>query len=130
MAIPLIATNGPETKSPARWPGLLGKGLGTPIVTILRLLVVAGEKCEKLMGRLLVNIPVKDLQCDEIWSLCFKKEGHKSPPEKDDDSKGDVHCYVAIERNHKLVINFTLGRRNQQTTDTFIEGVRHANQTR
>ena len=47
-------------------------------------------------------------------------------PKKDDDSKGDAYCYVAIERNHKLVVNFTLGRRNQQTTDTFIEGVRHA----
>src|ERR1022692_3604763 len=94
--------------------------------TILRLLVAAGEKCEKLMGRLLVNIPVKDLQCDEIWSYVSKKEAHKLPAEKDNDGIGDAYCYVAIERHHKLVINFTLGRRNQQTTDTFIEGVRHA----
>ena len=94
--------------------------------SILRLLVAAGEKCEKLMGRLLVNIPVKDLQCDEIWSYVSKKEAHKLPAEKENEGIGDAYCYVAIERHHKLVINFTVGRRNQPTTDTFIEGVRHA----
>ncbi len=35
-------------------------------------------------------------------------------------------CFVAIERNTKLILNFTLGRRTQQTTDTFIEGLRDA----
>lgn len=94
--------------------------------TILRLLVAAGEKCEKLMGRLLVNIPVSDLQLDEIWSYVAVKEGHKTPAQKDDESTGDVYTFVAIERHHKLVVNFTMGKRNQQTTDTFIEGVRHA----
>lgn len=34
--------------------------------TICRLLVAAGEKCEKLMGHLIVNVPVKDVECDEI----------------------------------------------------------------
>ncbi|MDP2996497.1 MAG: hypothetical protein Q8N47_03350 [Bryobacterales bacterium] len=29
--------------------------------TILRLLVLAGEKCGKLLGRLIVNVPVRDV---------------------------------------------------------------------
>jgi transposase-like protein/IS1 family transposase len=94
--------------------------------TILRLLVAAGEKCEKLMGRLIVNVPVKDVQADEIWGYVSKKEAHKLPTEKNDDSKGDAYCYVAMERHSKLVLNFALGRRNQATTDVFIEGLRHA----
>ncbi len=40
---------------------------------IMRLLVLAGEKCEKLMGRLLVNIPVRDVECDEIWRYVTKE---------------------------------------------------------
>src|ERR1700722_11221840 len=36
--------------------------------TILKLLVVAGEKCEKIMGRHVRNIQVKDVECDEVWS--------------------------------------------------------------
>jgi transposase-like protein len=35
--------------------------------TILRLLVVARKKCEILMGRMTVNVPVTNVQCDEIW---------------------------------------------------------------
>ncbi len=94
--------------------------------TIIRALVRAGEKCEKLMGRLVVNIPVKDVQCDEIWAFVGKKEGHKLPMESDNNSIGDAYCFVAIERNTKLVLNFALGRRDQATTDAFIEGLRAA----
>src|ERR1017187_7385452 len=67
--------------------------------TIMKLLVLAGEKCEKVMGRLIVNVPCKDVQADEIWGFVQKKEAHKFPFEKDDDSMGDAYCYVAMERH-------------------------------
>ena len=92
--------------------------------TIMKALVLAGEKCEKVMGRLLVNIPVKDVECDEIWGFVGKKDKNCTPD--DDPNFGDAYCFVAIERNTKLVLNFSLGKRNQQTTDAFIQGVRHA----
>ncbi len=94
--------------------------------TIMKLLVLAGKKCEKLMGRMIVNVPVKDIECDEIWGFVQKKEGHKAPEEAHDESIGDAYCFVAIERNTKLVLNFALGRRSKATTDVFIEGLRHA----
>jgi transposase-like protein/IS1 family transposase len=99
---------------------------GVDINTLMKLLVKAGEKCEKLMGRLIVNIPVKDVQCDEIWAFVQKKEGNKAPFEAHNDGIGDAYCFVAIERYTKLVLNFALGRRSQATTDAFIEGLRHA----
>jgi len=74
--------------------------------TILRLLLLVGEKCEKLMGRLIVNVPVKDVQCDEIWGYVYKKEAHKNPEEANEDGIGDANCFVAIERTSKLVLNF------------------------
>ncbi|MGI8741772.1 MAG: IS1 family transposase [Bryobacteraceae bacterium] len=94
--------------------------------TIMKLLVFAGERCEKLMGRLIVNVPVKDVQCDEIWAFVKKKERRKKATEINDESIGDAYCFVAIERSTKLVLNFALGRRNQATTDIFIEGLRAA----
>lgn len=94
--------------------------------TIMKALVLAGERCEKVMARLVVNIPVKDVQADEIWGYVGKKEAHKLPSEQGDESKGDAYCYVAMERHSKLILNFALGRRNQATTDIFIEGLRHA----
>jgi transposase-like protein/IS1 family transposase len=94
--------------------------------TIMKLLVLAGEKCEKVMGKLVVNVPVTDVQCDEIWGYVQKKEGHKNPWEADDTSIGDAYCFIAIERNSKLVLNFAMGPRSQATTDIFIEGLRAA----
>lgn len=92
--------------------------------TILKLLVIAGEKCEKLLGRLIVNVPVKDVECDEIWGFVGKKQRTLQP--EDDPSFGDADTFVAMERNTKLVLNFALGKRNQRTTDIFIEGLRDA----
>ena len=95
--------------------------------TIMKVLVLAGEKCDKVMGRLIVNVPVKDVQCDEIWGYVFKKEGHKTEEESATDATiGDAYTFVAIERNTKLVLNFALGRRDQATTNAFIEGLRDA----
>jgi len=94
--------------------------------TLLRLLVVAGERCERVMARLVTNVPVTDVQCDEIWGYVSKKESHKLPMEAHDNTIGDAYCFVAIERKTKLVLNFALGRRDQATTDIFIEGLRTA----
>jgi len=44
----------------------------------------------------------------------------------DDPNLGDAYCFVAIERHSKLVLNFALGKRNQLTTNAFIEGLRLA----
>ena len=92
--------------------------------TIMKALVLAGERCEKVMARLIVNVPVKDVQCDEIWSFLFKKEKAVRPG--DDPNFGDQYCFTAIERHSKLILNFALGKRDQKTCDAFIEGLRHA----
>src|SRR5689334_13150594 len=89
--------------------------------TICGLLVLAGEKCEKILGRVIVKIPVKDVQCDELWSFVQKKE--KMVTVDDDPNFGDSYCFVAIERRTKLVLNFALGKRDQRTTNAFIEGL-------
>jgi transposase-like protein/IS1 family transposase len=92
--------------------------------TILKLLVVAGEKCERIMGRYVRNIAVQDVECDEVWSFLGKKEKRVRP--EDDQNLGDCYTFVAIERNTKLVLNIAMGKRDQLTTNTFIEGLRDA----
>ncbi len=58
------------------------------------------------------------------WGFISKKEKMVQPD--DDPNFGDAYCFVAIERHSKLVLNFTLGKRDQTTTNAFIEGLRHA----
>ena len=97
---------------------------GVHHTTILSLLILAGEKCERLLGKKIVNVPVKDVQADEIWSFVGKKQKALQPG--DDPNLGDAYCFVAMETSSKLVLNFALGKRDQMTTDAFIEGLRLA----
>jgi transposase-like protein/IS1 family transposase len=92
--------------------------------TILKLLVLAGEKCERIMASKIVNVKVRDVECDELWSFIGKKQ--KRVRAEDDPNLGDAYTFVAIERHSKLVLNIALGKRDQATTDVFIEGLRHA----
>jgi IS1 family transposase len=94
--------------------------------TIMSLLTVAGAKCAELIGKKVKGLRPEDVECDEIWGYVGKKEGHKTEEEENDEGLGlgDAYCFVAIERNTKLIMNFSLGRRNQTTTDAFIEGLR------
>src|ERR1700722_201767 len=57
--------------------------------TILRLLVLAGERCQRLMEEKLVNLDVRDVEVDEIWGFVGKKEGHKNALEESAAEIGD-----------------------------------------
>lgn len=92
--------------------------------TIMKALVLAGERCEKVLGRLIFNVPVRDIECDEIWGFVAKKQRMMSAD--DDPNFGDAYTFVAVERNTKLVLNFALGKRDQRTCNAFIEGLRIA----
>src|SRR3981081_4350135 len=85
--------------------------------TILKLLVLAGEKCERIMAEKIRNVKVQDVKWDELWSLLGCK--HKRVRPGHDPGFGDAYTFVAIERNSKLVLNIAMGKRDQSTTDGF-----------
>jgi hypothetical protein len=92
--------------------------------TILKLLVLAGEKCERIMAAKLRNVQVRDVEWDEVWSFIDEKQKRVRPD--DNQLLGDCYVFVGIERHSKLVLNIAMGRRDQATTDVFVEGLRHA----
>ncbi len=94
--------------------------------TIFRLLILAGERCQRLMDEKLVDLPVRDVQADEIWGYVFKKEHHKTVYEQNFAEIGDAYCYVAVERHTKLVIAYYLGKRNVPSTEHFIAKLANA----
>jgi transposase-like protein/IS1 family transposase len=86
--------------------------------TILSLLVVVGEKCGRLLESRVNNIPVTDVELDEIWGYvgCKEKRNVTGDP-----TRGDAYCFVAIERNTKLVLTWHLGRRSARDAMAFTE---------
>lgn len=94
--------------------------------TILRLLVLAGERCEKLLTETIRRVKVRDVEADEMWGYVGMKERAKGSLYKNVDNLGDAYTYVAIERNSKLILAWHLGRRNRQNTLEFIVKLRNA----
>lgn len=86
--------------------------------TIMSLLVKAGERCAVLMNEKIRNVPVKDVQCDEIWGFVGKKNRNRRLHEE---KVGDAWTWIAIERNTKLVLCYELGKRNVPAAWNFIE---------
>lgn len=90
--------------------------------TILNLLSLAGERCEKLMTERIHGLRVKDVQCDELWGYVGMKEKTKTKKGKDDDATlGDAWTFVGIERYSKLVLAWHLGHRTERDTVAFTE---------
>jgi IS1 family transposase len=82
------------------------------------------RKCERVMAEKIRNVEVRDVECDELWAFIGKKQKRVRP--EDDQSLGDAYTFVAIERHSKLVLNIALGKRDQSTTNVFVEGIRQA----
>lgn len=94
--------------------------------TVLKLLVEAGERCERMMAERIVDVPVADVELDEVWSFVGCKERLKAERGESDPHIGDAYCFIALERTSKLVLAWHLGRRTNQHTDAFVEKVARA----
>lgn len=94
--------------------------------TIIDLLVLAGEKCEKLLEERIKGVAVKDVQADEIWAYVGMKEKTKKRKLETDPTLGDAYTFVAIERETKLVLAWHLGRRTVRHTVDFTEKLERA----
>jgi IS1 family transposase len=97
---------------------------GVHHATILKLLTLVGSKCERIMAERVRNVEVRDVEADELWSYVGKKQKRVRP--EDDQNLGDCYVFVAVERHSKLVLNIAMGKRDQQTCDAFVEGLRQA----
>lgn len=91
--------------------------------TILKLLVLAGERCERLLEERIKQVAVRDVQCDEIWGFCGCKERNNTDG---DPLRGDAYCFVALERSTKLVLSWHLEKRSRRDTMEFTEKVNEA----
>ena len=99
---------------------------GVHKTTILKLMVYAGERLADFTGDTIQGLSVEDAECDELWEFVGMKEKTKARKGIDDDNRGDAYCFIALERNTKLVVAWHLGRRTNQHADAFIKKLRDA----
>src|SRR5580704_3626115 len=94
--------------------------------TVLNILTLAGENCERLLSERIQQIPVGQVQADEIWTFVQKKEGHKWAHEANAEQIGDAYTFIALERSTKLVLAWHLGKRDTPNTIEFVRKLRAA----
>src|SRR4051812_42653871 len=94
--------------------------------TIMKLLVLAGERCERLMSERIQNVKVEHLELDEVWAYVGCHQKFVDQERDDAYFRGDQYKFIALEEKTKMVIAWHLGKRNGAETETFIAKVRHA----
>lgn len=85
--------------------------------TIMRLLLLAGERCQRLMDSKVRGLKTRYVQADEIWTFVGKKKRHVR--KGDSVEIGDQWVFVAIDAETKLVASYLVGKRSMHNTTTF-----------
>lgn len=93
--------------------------------TIMRLVVLVGQRCQAFLEKAVHKVQVSEVQADEIWGFvgCKKKTADRLGYGEE---FGDAYCYTAIERHTKLLLAWRLGKRSVGTTNEFACKVQHA----
>lgn len=98
---------------------------GTHRDTIIELIVLVGERCQRFMEGFIRDVPVEDVQADEIWGFVGCKRSTQNRLGKGE-GFGDAYCFTAIERSTKLLLAWHLGKRTGEDTGQFAEKLRRA----
>jgi IS1 family transposase len=90
------------------------------LVTILKLLLAAGEGCKRMMQDKIQGVRAGVVECDELWGFIGCKEKTKKKKGYTDE-RGDSYCFVGIDRHSKLVLAWHQGRRTTPDTVAFLD---------
>jgi transposase-like protein len=89
--------------------------------TIMRLLLLAGERCTRLMKHQFTTVEVHRIQCDELHCFVGKRERRTSIEESDE--VGEQYTFIAMDADTKLVFSWLTGKRSPVNTYTFMRDV-------
>ncbi len=82
--------------------------------TITKLLVDLGGACAEYQDRVLVDLPCRTFQCDEIWNFVYSKQKNVPEQHKGEFGYGNVWTWTAIYADTKLVPSWFVGQRNAE----------------
>jgi len=93
---------------------------GAAQMTVLSLLETVGTACAEFQDRWLRDLPTTRVQVDEIWSCCRMKARNVPADKRGVLGWGDIWTFVAIDADSKLIPCWSVGHRNEETTNAFI----------
>jgi IS1 family transposase len=91
--------------------------------TVLSTLLRVGEGCDRLHNKLVRDLDIHEVECDEQWSYIAKKQKNVDET-KDPAEYGDSYTYIAFARTKKLILSYRVGKRDEADTKAFIADLR------
>jgi IS1 family transposase len=88
--------------------------------TITKLLVDLGEACAEYQDGVLVDLPCKVVEADEIWAYCYAKQKNVPEQFKGSPGYGDVWTFTAVCADTKLVPSWMVGERTAYDAEFFL----------
>ena len=93
------------------------------INTVAKLLAEAGEACETFHDENVRGVKAKRVQCDEIWAFCYAKQKNVATAKAAPQGAGDIWTWTALDADSKLIISWSVGRRDAGYASMFMEDV-------
>ena len=90
---------------------------GCAHTTVLEVVRVIGEKCERLHDAIVRNVKTESIQLDELWARVGIRQARTT---ERDTERGDFFTFLAIDRRTKLVISHLTGKRDYTNTNDFV----------
>jgi len=87
--------------------------------TVLRMLVMAGNRCRSVLDQYVRGLRPRFVQADELWTFVFKKEKRRTADDPAD--YGDQYIWLALDSETKLLISHFVGKRDARSAATFID---------
>lgn len=97
--------------------------------TIMRLGLSVGQGCAQFLDTRVKGVSARKVQCDEIWTYVFKKQGRISADESAA-GIGDQYVFVGIDSDTKLVISHLVGKRDGASAYYFMRDLKDRLATR
>jgi IS1 family transposase len=90
------------------------------INTVTKLLIDVGSACLDYQDSVMRNLPLKDVQVDEIWSFVGAKQKNVADGADPSLMLGDCYTFTAIDRETKLMPCWLVGHRTAAYADWFM----------
>jgi len=87
---------------------------------IQSLLVRVGLNCDRIMYENMKKIDCRNLEIDELWTFCGKKQGRLRADERFNLDLGDQYVFFAIDNETKVIPAWSVGKRSNETALAFL----------
>jgi IS1 family transposase len=88
--------------------------VGVEHKTVLRVLLRAGKRCQRLLDDKMRGIHSRFIQVDEMHGFVYVRQKNLNPTRHDEITMGEQYLFIALDSETKLIPSFLVGKRSAE----------------